>query len=647
MSVDRRLSFSFVAALLAATAVPALAAPQLHPLLGDHAVLQRGEPLRISGTADAGERLTIALGKATSSVTADKTGRWATTLPAMRAGGPYTLQVRGANGSSAAASDVLIGDVWLCSGQSNMEYPVRRALNPDAEISRANDPELRIITIAKRTSSLPQSSFEEKPTWSAVTPQSVPDFSAACYFMTRELRKTQKVPIGAVDATWGGTPIRAWMDLASVRASGGGEPADLVELYRKDPAAAERRFGETWNSWWRKQTGTPLGKEPWVNSNALTWKPMPAFSVVDDWDASWADWNGAFWARRTISLTPEEAKQGATLSLGVIDDMDRTYVNGAGVGATDNPSKPRNYPIAADVLRPGNNEILVYVRDAWAQGGFRGPAEVAKLTFADGHSKEVGTDWQYSLIADNVGGPPSAPWEGSSGASTIYNGMIAPLGNLALKGAAWYQGETDVGQLGYDKRMAAMFANWRAQFREPNLPFLIVGLAGFGAPKSAPSESGWARTIDEQRIGVAADRAAAFVPAIDLGEWEDIHPANKQDVGKRLALAAEALAYRDPVGRLSPQPVSATMATSGVVVTFTNSLQALGGSSVTGFELCGDAQGSCRFADATISADKQVAIRGDGKPVTRVRFAWAESPVVNLYDKDLLPASPFEIPVTR
>jgi sialate O-acetylesterase len=221
--------------------------------------------------------------------------------------------------------------------------------------------------------------------------------------------------------------------------------------------------------------------------------------------------------------------------------------------------------------------------------------------------------------------------------------MVAPVGALQVRGVAWYQGETDVGQSGYDRRLAALMANWRAQFGDPQLPFLIVGLAGWGKPVSHPIESGWAALINEQRLAVEHDPHAALASAIDLGEPNDIHPANKQEVGRRLALAAHQIVYRDG-GAVGPLPVSAVRQGNSVVVTFTKPLQMLSGATANAFELCGSSPGSCRYADARADG-KSVVLVNDGQPVSRVRYAWADYPVVNLYDLDMLPAPVFEIPV--
>ncbi len=628
--------------LLGMVASSAVAAPTIDPQFGDHAVIQRGKPIVLQGNAAPNERVSISFAGEQKETTADAAGRWLASFQARAAGGPYSIKVTGADGT-AGAEDISVGDVWLCSGQSNMEYPLHRALNGDAEVQNAGEPDLRLMKVPQQLAQSRSDHFSKPPSWAASSPASAKDFSAACYFMARELHSSEKVPVGAIDDSWGGTPIRAWMDEASVRSSGGSEAADVVDRYRSDPTSAVRQFGAEWGAWWRKQTGDKPGQEPWHASSHLTWKPLPSLTFWDNWGAQWKAWIGSIWARERVMLTRKEAGEPATLSLSAVDDMDQTFVNGIPVGGRNDPANPRNYPVPKGVLKPGTNEILVFVRNVWGQGGFVGPKSQFALTFADGHKKPLESGWEYSKIADSVGQPPVAPWEGPSGVSTIYNAMVAPLGPLAIRGVAWYQGETDVGQSGYDARLSALMRNWRTQFRDPQLPFLIVGLAGWGKPVSHPVESGWAALINEQRLAVERDQRAALASAIDLGEPADIHPANKQEVGRRLALAAHKIAYGDG-GNLGPLPVSAVRQASRVLVTFTKPLQILSGANANAFELCGSAPTSCRYADARVRGNA-VEIATDGQPITRVRYAWADYPVVNLYDLDMLPAPVFELSV--
>jgi len=632
----------------AALLLPAAAAaePVLNPIFSDHAVLQRERPIAIWGTAEPRERLTVTLGPATRNVRAARDGSWRVELPAMQAGGPHRLTVSGANGSSASADDLLIGDVWLCSGQSNMEWPVSQALNGGNEVQNSSDPQVRILTVPQRTALSPQPSVEAQ--WQPVSPQSIRDFSAACWFMVRELRRSQNVPMAAIDVSWGGTRIRPWMDEAAARAGGGGEDAELLALYRRDEPAAARRFGEQWGRWWRGVSGDSDGAEPWRRSESLQWRPFPSISLWEQWgDPEFASFNGFVWARRRFTLTPQQAAGGATLSLGIVDDLDMTFVNGVGVGSTFGWSAQRDYRIAPGVLRAGENEILVNIGDSWGAGGFQGPAERLKLTLADGRVLPLGEGWELSVVPGRFGYTPRAPWDSHAGLSTIYNAMVAPLGAYGLRGVAWYQGESDVGVPGYDDRLAAMMASWRRQFGNDALPFLIVSLANFGASNVEPRASGWAELREAQRRAAGNDPQAAIVIAMDLGERGDIHPPNKQEVGRRLARAAGALAYRSGESPSGPEATRARRIGESIVVDFFGvggRLVTWSGDRVTSLELCADTQESCRWAAGTAEGST-VRVAGDGRPATRVRYGWGESPVTNLYDEAGLPAGPFEVAI--
>lgn len=635
-------TFRLLLAGSALVGTSAFAAPTIDPQFGDHAVIQRNTTIRFSGSAAPEEKLSVAFAGQTTAAAADKAGRWSVAVPAIASGGPFTLTVTGPDGT-ATSSDLAVGDVWLCSGQSNMEYPVPFALGYGGG-HVDGDSDLRLTKVPQQLADTPQDSFSKAWQWHVADP-SVKDFSAACYFMVKQLRASEKVPIGAIDDSWGGTPIRAWMSEAAVASSGGAGDAALVDLHRRDPAAATRRFGLEWGAWWRSKRGDQPGHEPWNDSARLSWKPVPSLTYWDTWGPEWKNWVGSAWMRERVTLTPSEAAGPATLSLSAADDMDETFVNGVAVGGLRDPFGPRSYPIPKGLLKPGSNEIMVFVRNVWGQGGFTGPADKFALIFPDGHSKPLTAGWEFSRIADSVGDPPVTPWDGSNGLSTIYNAMVAPLGRLGLTGVAWYQGENDTGMAaGYDRRLAAFMADWRRQFAKPDLPFLIVGLAGYGIPVAQPKESNWAQVVDKQRLAAERDPRAALVSAIDLGEWRDIHPSNKQEVGRRLALAAQSLVYRDPAGKLGPLPVSAARAGNAIVVTFTKPLQSLSGASPIGFELCSAGPNSCRFANATVNGSS-VAIPLDGLPVARIRYAWADYPIVNLYDTDLLPAPVFELPV--
>ncbi len=598
------------------------------------------------GTAAPGEKLRVSLATVTKDVAADAKGNWRVELPPMKSGGPFVLSAASSEGRSAAA-DILVGDVWLCSGQSNMELPVSRALDSWNQIQSANDAQLRIVTVPHLSATEPQQTIGSTLKWQAVTPQTVGDFSAACYFMVRDLRRSQKVPIGAINASWGGTPIRAWLSEHGASSTGGDDYSQL-QLYRRDPAAANKAFGEKWAAWWRSRTGDKAGQEPWNASDRLKWSAVSRIGYWEQWgDPKFADFNGMVWMRNRFTLTPAEAAEGATISLSVVDEIDEAFVNGTSVGGRYTWEAPRNYQVPAGLLRAGENEVLVNVFDGSGAGGMSGPAEDVKLTLADGIAKPLGAGWQYSVVTQEVGAGPLAPWDSAMGLTQIYNGMIAPLGNYGLAGVAWYQGEADVGRAGsYADRLTAMMRDWRTQFGQSKLPFLIVSLANFGPSSSKPTASDWAELRQEQRLAARRDPNAALVVAMDLGERLDVHPANKIELGRRLARAANVFAYgaKGPIG---PEVVGAHRTANGIEVQFkgvTGSLTTWSGTRALAFELCGGTQESCRFADA-VADGQSVHIADDGKPATRVRYAWADTPVTNLYDEAQLPPGPFEVPI--
>ena len=634
---------------------PAAAAAQeaptlLHPLFQDHGVLQRDRPIAVWGDAAPGADVTVSLAGKQARARADETGHWRATLPAIPAGGPYVLAAE-AGGVRARAEDVLIGDVWLCSGQSNMEYPLSRALAAPGEIAGATDPQMRLLTVAKDTSTLPAPRFLTPVAWQAASPATVPDFSAACYFMGRDLRQSQKVPIGLINASWGGTAIDAWRSRDSfTRTPGERERMALLDAWRADPAKASAQWSAAWSAWWRDRTGGSA--EPWRADAAGDWKPLPAFEAWEGWgDAALKEFNGLVFYRTEVTLTPAQAREGATLLLSPADDTDMSWVNGTGVGTNTAWGKPRSYALAPGVLKPGRNSIVVGVYDSYGAGGLiGGSAEQRAIAFADGSRVPLpaADAWQYRIAPGDIGEPPRAPWDGIAGLSAIYNGMIAPLGSYGLRGVAWYQGESDAGAArGYAGKLASLMQVWRSQFGAPELPFLIVQLAAWGPRVPAPAESGSARIRDEQRRAVAADAHAGLAVAVDLGEPNDIHPANKQDVGHRLARAARVVAYGSDETPSGPWAVDAVRMGNAVAVRF----EQIDGALVTynadvpiGFELCGSGPGTCRFVPARIEGARVLLDAGSG-PAARVRFCWGDSPMCNLYDKAGLPASPFELAV--
>lgn len=637
------------AALLATAALfaaaPAIAAPRLDGAIGDHAVLQRDQPIRLRGTAAPGETVMIGLAGRSVTAKADRDGRFEARLPALPAGGPYDLTIAAPSGAGMIR-DLLIGDVFLCSGQSNMEMPVDAAQQWIADARPPVDDKLRLVTIDKVASDTPLARFAQSPQWKVAGPETARAFSAACFYMVQALRRSQDVPIGAIASSWGGSRISAWLDGAGLRRAGMAAEADLLALHARDPAAAQARASTVWENWWRQKSGDAPGREPWQPDAALDWKPVPAIGNFEKWGVpELADYNGMIWYGREIMLTPEQARGVATLAIGAVDDADRTWVNGIGVGGSSLASQPRIYALPAGTLKAGRNVVTVNDDDVYALGGMTGPVEAMALTLADGTRIPLGTGWRYAVARKVEGDAPRVPWDDINGAGTLYNGMIAPLGPIGLAGVAWYQGESDTGLPGYEARLTAMMAAWRAQFGRADLPLAIVQLADYGKPATRPGDSGWATVREDQRRMAARDGHAGVAVAIDLGDPIDIHPGEKHEVGQRLARVMRSLAYRSPDSMGPAIGAAARTADGGARLRIdgvTGALHMRSSGQAIGFELCGAAPGSCRYASA-VADGMAVTLAGDGKPVTRIRYAWADSPVVNVFDDAALPLGPFEI----
>jgi sialate O-acetylesterase len=621
----------------------------LSALFQDHAVLQRGVPIRVWGQAASGAKVSLSLADASAQATADSAGNWSASLPAMAAGGPYTLTARTDAGQNQTASDVLIGDVYLCSGQSNMQLGVDHTLNADAEIHDSANDTIRLLTVPMKISAAPLADFPAPVTWQAVGPSTVGPFSAACYYFGRDLQKHVHVPLGLINDDWGGSNIRTWMSEEALRVQGGlDDKLDVLSLYAKDPAAATKRWGEMWEDWWRARVlpATP-GAEPWsATLNDSDWPAAPADMGY------WTDWNvpelanfvGAVWYRTTVTLTATQAAEVATLSLGTINEEDETWVDGAPVGNTFGYAAPRSYELTAGTFHEGENSIAVNVLCTYRGCGMFGPDRAIK--FADGTSVPLAGPWRYSIVPPDVGQVPRAPWGSVAGLSMTYNAMIAPLHDYGLRGVLWYQGESNTGEPeSYRALLTGLMMDWRRQFTA-DLPFLIVQLPDYGAPPVKPQDSGWARVREAQRQAVANDANAALIVTIDIGSHSDIHPADKQGVGARLARAARALIYGETIVPGGPIAVDARRENNAVVVRFKDAeygLVAYDASDPIGFELCGVAQSSCRYATAQIKGNEVSVAVPKGYSPTQVRYCWADGPVCTLFDGARLPAGPFDL----
>ena len=623
----------------------------LGALFTDHAVLQRDRPIRVFGHAKPDEQVSVMLGPNAARATADAAGSWAAELPAMPAGGPFTLTAKTAS-ESASANDVLLGDVWLCSGQSNMEFRVRSGLSADVEAAESANDRIRNVTIARDARALPLADFATPQEWQIAAPSTTPNFSAVCYYFVRELQKTVNVPMGMIHSSWGGTRIEAWTSAERLLADGRySAPVSLLGEYARDRPAAYAHWGETWQKWWSAQPVT-RGTQPWAAKGATgEWKPAPA--ALGYWEA-WGDpalkrYDGILWYRTTVNLTAAQARQSAKLSLSAVTHTDLTFVNGRAVG-TGFEGDERVYPLPPKLLKAGDNVIAVAVENYWGNGGITGDASKRALLLDDG-SRVALAGWQYQIAPAGLTATPQAPWGPLNGVEILYNGMIAPLGRYGLRGVAWYQGEANAAPddaLRYESLLGGLFADWRRQFDAP-LPFFVVQLTNFGPLARGTVESGWARLRDGQRRAVAKDGNAGLAVIIDIGNRDDIHPTDKQDVGKRLAREARRVSYGEKDLWSGAQPQSARHSPDGVTVTFgdfSGGLEVIGAKDPSGFELCGAAPASCRFVSASLGDHGVVRLSDpSAATATRVRFCWADSPLCDLFDAAGFPVGPFELEV--
>jgi sialate O-acetylesterase len=621
----------------------------LHTMFQDHAVLQRDQPIRVFGRANAGEQVKVVFAGKRATARADANGRWAATLPALKAGGPYTLSAS-AGGVTQNVGDVLIGDVWLCSGQSNMELQVWRSLDARAEIAGASSDRIRLLTVPQNGAATPQDTFAQPVKWTPTTSETIRDFSAACYYFARELQKTVDVPMGLINAAWGGSRIQAWTSGDALRRTGQyNDELDVLAQYATDPVPAIGRWGEIWARWWKARADVKPGDEPWSHTYTpdKQWRTAPRdLGPWEKWGVpELAQFDGMLWYRTTVKLTAQQAKQDAVLALAPADEIDMTWVNGVAVGSTYGAGSGREYALPRGLLKEGENTVVVNVLDTYRDGGLSGPANAHMLRFNDGSTAPLANAWKYRVVP-GTDWPPRAPWQTAAGLSTLYNGMIAPLGRYNVRGMLWYQGESNTFEAArYRDLLRVLRDDWRSRFGA-DTPLLIVQLAGYGMAKAKPGESDWAALRESQRQVANDDAKSGLVVAIDIGDHYDIHPPNKQELGRRLARVARNVVYGEKLAPSGPVPRSARRVDDAIVLTFgdtTGDLAGQGADGPIGFELCGAQRDSCRYADATTRGNTVTLRAPNAHEASRVRYCWADGPVCTLFDGANLPAGPFEL----
>ncbi|SDR17530.1 sialate O-acetylesterase [Pseudoxanthomonas sp. CF385] len=623
--------------LLGLLAVPAAQAVEMPRIFADGMVVQRDQPVRVWGDAAPGARVHVSFAGRDATAQAGADGRWSLALPAQTAGGPHVMRIDDGT-QPRVLRDVLVGDVWLASGQSNMEWPIAQSADPEVEAARATDPQIRHFKIPKSWAGAPQAQLEGGE-WVASSPKAAPKFSAAAHFFARELRKVTGVPIGIIDSTWGGSRIEAWTDAATQGLDAAALKAQAERLRDSDERALVQTRANL--AHWNPGPADDAGWQA-ADLDAGDWLPITVPSLWEK--AGWTGMDGVAWYRATFTLTAAEAKAGITLGVGRIDDSDTTWVNGTQVGQTRMQyNLPRRYTVPASALRAGVNQVAVRVSDTGGGGGIHGQDEEVFVQPAGAAARAL-TGWTFrpanvtvALIDDKNQHP-----------ALLYNRMIHPLQPYAVRGVIWYQGESNANTvadaLKYRTQFPAMIEQWRRQWQAPALPFLWVQLANFSSGVDQGDQSPWA-VLRESQSATLSLPATAQVVTIDIGNPADIHPLNKQDVGKRLALAARHVAYGEAV--IHQGPVFSGMHSEHglALLSFNVGDGALaargGGEELRGFELAGS-DGVFHPADATISGDK-VVVHGKSVPIpVAVRYGWSDNPVdANLINAAGLPASPF------
>ena len=607
----------------------------LHPLLNDHAVLQAGKPIAISGSATAGAAVTAELGSEKQSTRADALGGWSLLFPARGPGIALTLQVT-SGPETVTRTDLVTGEVWLCSGQSNMEWMVGQLKDAEAVCAAAQNPQIRCFTVPRN--SLRQPTAQAVGTWQSATPKTAPYFSAVAWFFARRLHEVQGTPVGIIVSAWGGTCIAPWMPRAALAAR-----PDYASLLAKADDQAEPS---------EEQSTVPHPVVPraahtqgWEKSDwpDADWETLP---VPGMWqNQSWR-FNGAVWYRATVDIPADWRGRKLLLELGPVDDFDDTYVNGLRVGGLGEENQNayterRRYEIPATAVTTTRVTVAVRVFDRFGFGGLAGggclrPVDEIRPSVVLPATWKARVELKLPL---RLGGGEAAP-------TALYNGMIHPLLGFPVRGFLWYQGESDAmrGQL-YRRLLPDLIAAWRERWHDPLAPFGIVQLANYMPHQPQPVESEWAELRDAQRLAARTVPHAGLAVAIDLGEEADIHPRYKKPVGERLAHWALATVYGRHAGawahpdladhRREPGALLIRLAHAGAGV------RARGGGEIRGFQIAG-ADRQWHWAQARPVDFDTLHITSPAVPApVAVRYGWQSNPDVNLENSEGLPATPF------
>lgn len=625
----------------------AIADVRLPKIFDSHMVLQRNKPIPVWGWADAGEKVTVELSgsgitKQTKTIKAGKDGKWILRLNAAEAGGPYQLVVKGKK-NVLTLDDVLIGEVWICSGQSNMQWPVSASDNAEEEIAAASYPLIRHFEVPREISLAPKDDLS-KGEWKTATPENVGQFTAVGYFFGRELYKKLGIPIGLINTSWGGTIVETWISKEAMKSFN--EFSDVVDAMPVSmDALGEKRKTTLTNAINELQGGIPASGDVQSWSSASfddsEWKTIEVPGNFDRKDFQYLD--GVVWFRREFILPDSLTGLSVALSLGTIDDVDATYVNGIKVGGTASKTATgRIYILEPSQLHAGKNSIAVRIEDFGGRGGFTGKPEDVKIS-RGAYEQSLAGIWKYRIESYTNNNQFTGP---NDAGTLLYNSMIAPLIPYAMQGAIWYQGESNAGRAyQYRKSFPLMISDWRNRWKE-EFPFLFVQLASFNANNGDSKKgSSWAELREAQALTLQALPRTGMAVIHDIGNPKNIHPTNKQDVGKRLSLQALKIAYGQNMLSQGPQFQSMQKEGNKAILTFTDTGTGLIASGkygyLQGFEIAG-ADKVFHWAKAEIQNGKVVVWSDEVANPVAVHYGWADDNMeANLFNKEGLPAAPF------
>jgi sialate O-acetylesterase len=618
-------------------------------LVSDGMVLQRNVENSIWGWASANEAITVIFNGKKYKTKASREGNWKIKVPKMKAGGPYTMKISGTN--SLEVKDILIGDVWLCSGQSNMVHQMDiHDVRYADEIKNANYPEIRHFKVSTKPELSGPATDVPDGNWEKAVGDEIRPFSAVAYFFAKKIYEKYHVPIGLINASVGGTPIEAWISKEGYK-----EFPEVLKIIEenKDTAFVKSHSGSPGNRTVQKLSDKGLiGEKKWyeVDFKPKDWRQI---NIPGYWeDQGVKDVNGVVWYRKEIDLPRSMSGTEATVFLGRIIDADDLYINGNKVGNSTYQYPQRRYDVPAGVLHAGKNIFVIRVTNNFGKGGF--VSDKPYCIFNDRDTIDLKGYWQYkvgdvfppfdrSAFRNNGTGdrrinPQNEP-------TALFNGMVGPYTQYSIKGVLWYQGESNAGRPEeYLGLMKALVSSWREVFGNPGLPFIYAQLPNFGDVTYLPTESGWAALRKSQLKALTVPNTAMTVN-IELGEWNDIHPDNKKDVGERMALAAQKLAYGEDIVYSGPLYKDHTIESDKVIISFANTGSGLvtdDGEELSEFAIAGEDK-KFVWANAKIEGNKVIVWSDKIDTPRYVRYAWADNPDnPNLYNKEGLPASPFE-----